>query len=139
MAGDTGNGTTVGFSSTTITGHLFQQLDGGEQTLGKVPTSSLATTGDATFIPADLRDNSDVTGTLIFVATGALPALGTVETLTITHPIHTSGNTTNATTAGTGFISRIGKPNMVNDTLAVLPFSWTWDGETGPTFTAESA
>ena len=138
VTGDTGNGTTVAFSSTTVSGHIFQQLgSGGAAVRGMVDASSLATTGDEERIPMDYNTNEPVTGTLIFVQSGALPALGTVETMTITYPKLVATNTA-ANLAGTGIISRIGKPQAINNTLMTLDYAWEWDGDTGPTFTAES-
>ncbi len=138
VTGDTGNGTTVAFSSTTISGHVFQELGGGEATLGKVEASALGTSGDANYIPHDLRENADISGALIFSQDNGLPSLGTVETLTITFPKLVATNTA-ATLAGTGWISRTGPPTSIaNNTLMAIPFSWTWDGDTGPTFTAET-
>ncbi len=137
VTGDTGNGTTVAFSTTTISGHVFQDLTGMEQTLGKIAASHLGTSGDAEYIPQDLRENSDITGNLIFSQDNGLPALGTVETLTITYPKLVATNTA-ANLAGTGWISRTGTPQTINNTLMMMPFTWTFDGDTGPTFTAET-
>ena len=109
VTGDTGNGTTVTLSSTGAIGHLYQEISGGSATLGSVDASHLGSSGDAEKLPQDLRENSDVTGTLIVKKDSGLPALGTVETLTLTYPKLVATNTA-ANTAGTGWISEMGKP-----------------------------
>lgn len=67
------------------------------------------------------------------------PITGVVETVTITYPIMTPGNTTNATKAGTAYISEWTEPDLENDGLQRATATIEWSGGTGPTYTDESA
>ncbi len=137
---DTGLGATVSFATATFTGHSFIEIGGGGEAIGGLDTTHLGTSGHATAIPEDVIQLDKITGRIQHVATGARgPAVdGAIDTLTITFPIHTSPNTTNATLAGTGWISKLGFPMMASNQVQEMDFEWTWDGGTGPTFTVES-
>lgn len=139
MAADTGNGFAVTLATTTTTGWLFKEVDLGEESVPDINDSHLATTNYETFFPGDLKEPGEVTFSLLVDATKASPAIGTVELLTGTFPISTSGNLTNATFTGTGYIKRVKRPRLVNNEVQMYDVTFKLDGKsTEPTFTVES-
>ena len=135
---DTGNGTTVVFSSTGFTA-LFTEIAAGDQTIEMLEDHHLnTTTGKKTKMPADLIDWGELTGTFYCdQSTGTFPTCGTTETCTVTYGLK-SGEGSNATLAGTGAISKVGGPTAQNGTLMTGTLTFTWDAKTGPTYTAGS-
>lgn len=133
---DTGNGASITFGTTAFTGK-FTQLDPGEKTLGDIEDTHLGTTGNKTYRPEDLVEPGELTGMVQFSSDTALPALGTVETVTLTFPIP-AGLTTAATYAGTAYIKRFKVPTLENNTLQMAEITVKWTGKTGPTFTVAS-
>ena len=135
MAGDTGNGATVtrsGFSGDIIS------ISFGNQTLEALDKSTL---GDSTFmkkLAASLADAGAVTLEILSDAAVALPALGGAGiTTTFTWPLQT-GETTAANIAGTAFVTDRKYPDFQNNVVQNSSITFTWDGETGPTFTAST-
>ena len=135
---DTGNGTTIVFSSTGFTA-LFTEIAAGDQTLDMLEDHHLNTTsGKKTKMPSDLTDEGELTGTYYWDQSfGTFPSCGTTETCTETFPLK-SGESTNATLAGTGAITKRGGPTSQNGTLMTGTLTFTWDAKTGPTYTAGS-
>ncbi len=133
---DTGHGSTITLSSS---GSSFNwtSIDPGEQSLGKVATSHLGTTGFAEFIAEDLTDPGEVTIEFQYDNEATQPSEGTGETLTITFPLG-SGQTTAATLVGSGFIMRNKRPPLQTNTIQSGQMVFAFDGVTGPTFTAAS-
>jgi hypothetical protein len=85
-------------------------------------------------IAADLVDAGTVQVTVVFEPTdGPYAPSGAQDTITVTLP--TAGATGGVLT-GTGFISEATLPSVEIGGLLEQSFTFTFDGETGPTFTA---
>lgn len=148
LTGDTGNGTTLtfaanmGFGASTAA-MTCTTIDQGEQNVGVVDVSTLATTDAMESIPSDLRELAESSATFKWLTTtaatvamnAALP--GAAGTITLTYPTR-SGETTAATYIGTGFITGFTPPSMANGKLQEGQLKWKYDGDTGPTFTGSA-
>lgn len=141
--GDTGNGATFAISGGGTNSGLsvaVKQIEVSEETREMLDVSVLGTSGDMIKIGSDLKDPGDMRITYVFLATATQPASSAdQETATVTFPIGTSGNTTNATLAGTGCLNNRKLPDLANGQVMEGQFTFTWDGDTGPTYTVESA
>lgn len=137
---DTGSGATYTLASTGSVG-VVRSITLSEQTKAKIEDSDLSTTDYITYIFSDLAEPGSFTLEVVFDPTvsAAIPSTGTVETGTVTSPIHTSGNTTNANMAGTGAITSVKPPDYNIGELQIATIEFSFDGKTGPTWTAESA
>lgn len=134
MAIDTGNGATLTRSGFTVD---IRAINIGNQTIDLLDKSILSTTGFAEKVAADLADAGSFTVEYLFDATDADVALGgAAASTTITFPIPGAG--TAATLAGTAICTDKKFPDMMNNELMVATATFTWDGVTGPTFTAQS-
>lgn len=138
MAYDTGNGTTLAFTSGAFTARITS-IEPGPKTREALETSGLDTQDDAEFIPGDLWRWEDWTVNYLVDPTDASKTEPpeAVDTMTVTPPSQTPG--TDATWAGTGFTTSIQPPTFENDQIMSGSFDWKWDGMTGPVFTAEAA
>lgn len=135
--GMTGQGTTAVLGTTGSIG-CVRSIQLPEWVQEKVDASCLDTTGYMRFVPGDLTDPGEVQMTMVFDPTLDLPVPGTVETLTVTFPIGTDGNTTNAVLTGSGFTTNVGQPSVEINGLLELNVTFAFDGDTGPTFTKEA-
>lgn len=136
---DTGLGATLTLGTTGSVGAI-RSITSPEFVLEKIDKSVLGTTDFMEYHPGDLSDPGEITAEILFDAEGDdVPSRGVAETVTITWPIHTSGNTTNATLAGTGFITQFKLPDFQINELQVATITIAFDGDTDPAFTAESA
>lgn len=136
---DLGNGATATFGTSGFS-FAIESISFGQKTREKIEKSHLGTTGEKEYTFNDLQDAADVTFRYQFDATaGVVNTNATPETVTVTWPIHTSGNTTNATYAGTGAITAVTPPTLENGVLQTAELTVTWDGNTGPAFTNEAA
>lgn len=133
---DTGHGATATFSVGAYS-YNFTSIDLGEETLGKVASEHLATTGNKTYIPEDLGDPGEVVIPYQFDSEAAVPTKGALETLTVTLPL-ASGQSTGATFVGSGFVTNVKRPNLQTNTIQDGQITFAFDGVTGPTFTAGS-
>jgi len=133
LTGDTGNGATLALGTTGAVGNV-RNIGEIAKELGKIETSHLGTTGQKTYIPDDLEEPGEVEFEVEWTTTTTLPSTGVVETLTITYPKRT-GEATAANHAGTGFITKVSTPQLVNGTLQVAKITFAFDGDTGPTYT----
>lgn len=139
MAFDTGNGTTVAFTSGSFAASIID-ADLGDITIEMLDASHLGTSGDMEKVPSDLRDNGAWTFNYFADPTDAdkvKPAVGVVDTLTVTFPSQTAG--TDATYVATGAVTSVKMPTLANGQLMQGSFEFTPDGFTGPTFTEEAA
>lgn len=135
---DTGHGATLTFGTTGFT--LNRRMIGGSEfELPDVNKSHLGTTGFEEYMPGDLEEPGEFEAECEFTpgAAGSIPARGTVETITQTYPIAT-GQSAGGTLAGTGYIKKVGTPELRTNTLMVVKVTVKWDGVTGPTFTPGS-
>ena len=136
---DTGQGATLTLATTGAVG-VIRSMTLPEFAIDKIETSDLSTTGFKTYIATDLAEPGELTAEIIFDAEDDdVPSFGVSETVTVTWPIHTTGNTTNATLAGTGFITNFKLPDMQIGELQVATITVAFDGLTDPAFTAEAA
>ena len=139
MAG-TGNGATVALSVSTIS-TCITSVELPNFAVEDLETSCLNTTNFKTFQASDLTDAGEITVNFLFNQdTDTLLARGVAEVITITWPIHTSGNTTNATFVADGYIREVQLPTLQNGELQEASFVFKLNGEdTEPAFTAEAA
>ncbi len=136
MSVKSGNGATLAFGTSGFT-PLVVSMDGLEETLESLDTSTLATTNYRTMCPADLKEISPFTATLRWEQDD-VPPLGTVELITLTYQLE-SGESTPATLAGTGYINGRTGPNLENNVIADATITIQLDGDgTEPTYTPGS-
>lgn len=136
--GMTGQGTTAVLTGGAIVG-CVRSLTLPELSQDKIDSSCLDTTGFMKYIAGDLTDPGEVSMEIIFDPSFDFSALvGAVDTLTVTFPIGDPASTTNATLAGTGFVTSYNLPDLSTNTLAVVNVTFSFDGDTGPAFTPEA-
>lgn len=148
LTGDTGNGATLTFAAsmgfgTATTSLTVISITPGEETVGTVDVSTLATTDAMESIPSDLREIGEASATVKFLTQTASTVAGfpglpaAAGSITLTFPTR-SGETTAATYVGTGFITGFTPPSLQNGELQAAEIKWKYDGDTGPTFTEAS-
>lgn len=136
---DTGTGATLTLATTGAVGAI-RSMTLPEVVVDDIETSDLSTTGQKTYIAADLAEPGELSVEVLFDATSnSLETFGTSETVTVTFPIHTSGNTTNATLAGTGYVKGQKFPDMQIGELQVYTLTIKYDGITDLAWSAEAA
>ena len=92
------------------------------------------------FLPASLTDPGSAVLEMFMNSEIARPTMGTVQVLTITFPIQTAGNTTNATLSASGFITNLAYPNAAIAEPLIETVTFKLDGNgTTPAFTLEAA
>lgn len=137
--GMTGQGTTAVLTTAAIVG-CVRSIALPNLSQEKIDASCLDTTGFTRYIPGDLTEVGECQLTLIFDPTYDWTAVvGAIDTLTVTFPIGTTGNTTNAVFAGSGFVMSYDLPDLSLNSLAEVTVNFCFDGDTGPTWTPESA
>jgi len=136
MAIDTGNGIAASFGTTALS-FVYEEIGTGEATSPEVVATNLSDSKEK-YLPGDIVDEGEVTFVAHFDPTKSIPALNTVEVLTLTWPVSVSGNTA-ATLAGSGFLTKVGRPTMVNNELQKMEMTWRWDSNgTAVAWTAEA-
>lgn len=138
--GFTGSGVAITFGTNTYSGKI-RSVGATEQNRGKVDSTTLdvGSTSFAKCIPADNPDPGETEVTIRWAGATAPQVFAAPETITITLPKETSGSSSGATFAGTGFLSkRRGAPNLQRSTLNEGSYTIAWDGGTGPTYTVEA-
>lgn len=136
ITGDTGHGFTMTFATSGLT-VLMRELDLPEEVIQIIDASYV---GDASVLklPGDTTDHGEFSGRYVFNPTAARPALGTVETITFTFPKMLTASSAPANLAGTGFMHKRKLPNLQSNQLQEGTFGGVFNGDTGPTFTAEA-
>lgn len=132
MAGFTGQGTTVAL---TTGGNVscVRSLTLPTWSMDAIDSSCLSTVGFMKKIAADLVDAGTVQVTTVFAPTDSpVTPDGTLDTITITLP---TAGVTGGILTGTGFITESTLPSVEIGGLLEQTFTFTFDGETGPTFT----
>lgn len=134
MARDTGHGGTIAFATTGLS-YFWRQIGAVEQEGEAVEDTDLSDNYFKTFLPGDIVEPGEFELEYAWNAKDALPALGTLEDITITLPLAT-GDTTQADLEGEGFIlSRTAFPEFSTNGLQVgrmkVAFSGTKDGTHG--------
>lgn len=140
---DTGNGATLTRSGFTVD---ITGLSITNQTMETLDISLLSDTSWMQKVSADLADGGSLVVDYLVDATGGsgeFPSLGGAGVATtVTFPIHTSGNTTAATFAGTTIVTDRKLPDFRNNELQTASVTLTYDGGarsgTAPTWTTES-
>ena len=139
MAMDTGHGATIGFGTTGLT-YKWRKIGAVEQAGESVEDTDLSNTYYKTFLPGDVYEPGEFEIEYCWNAKDELPALGTVETITITLP-SADGVLSAADLEGTGFImSRTAFPELATNGLQIGKMKVAFDGAGGvaPTFTVAS-
>lgn len=131
ILGTTGQGTTVSLSGGSA---CVRSLTLPTWSMDSIDASCLSDTGYMKKIAADLVDAGTVQVTSVFGLEGT-PVVpdGTEETITITLP---SAGTTGGILTGSGFISECTLPSIEIGGLLEQTITFTFDGVTGPTWTA---
>jgi len=138
----TGHGTTLTFAqlgSYAVRSITLQTESGPSPDISHLGSNSGAPGGARTYIPPDLTDVGPFTAEILFDSdhTTALPAIATSDTITVTLPIRVSGNTTNATVSGTGWIVSQDWGNLQSNVEQLAPVQIQFS--TRPTWSAEAA
>lgn len=139
MAADTGNGTTVAFTTSTFTASIVS-IQIGERTIEALDVSHLLTSGDRELIPGDLITNAPWTLNFIADVTASSKFTlepGTVDTLTITLPEQIEAGDP-PTIAATGIVLSCKWPDLENDAVQMGSIQFQPNGGTGPTFTQDA-
>jgi len=119
-----GNGATVsGLGQTTF----VKKITGAKEKIGTFDTTDLSTTGYKTLEKQDLADNPVMTVECYHI--GAEITLGAVGTFTATYPLAGSYS-------GTGIITAVNRPDAESGSAMMCSYEITFDGMTGPAFTA---
>jgi hypothetical protein len=133
----TGNSGTISLSSSAIS-MSFTKIGEWQTTRNKLEASHLGTVGLKEYVPDDLAEPGEVEVEGFFDPRNDLPNINAAaETITITYPKEATGATA-ATLAGSGFLTMLSRPELVNGTLSKAKFKVAFDGYTGPAFTKES-
>lgn len=124
---DIGDGATINFgtSSFSASWKSLQHVGVARQV---IETTHLGTSNAKTFMPGDLYDPGEITGTLSYNPNTQPPIAGAAETITLTFPIPTGSNT-GATMACTGFVTSFDEPTLENDTEMIANVSIKLSGE----------
>lgn len=137
MAQDTGHGATLALSGTdTVNGNVVS-ITGHEETIESIEDTHLGTTDYKTYVPGDLKEPGELQFTILFNKANDALTLGSTAAsgnLTLTMPLAT-GESTNATIVGSGFLTRTKFPDHVTDELLQAEYTFKFDGVTGPTWT----
>ncbi len=136
MAGITGQGTTVALSGGGNVA-CIRSITLPTWSMDAIDASCLSDTGFMKKITADLVDGGNVQCTVVFGPTDSpfAPAAGASDTITVTLPAPEGQGSTGGILTGTGFVSECTLPSMEIGGLLEQSFTFTFDGETGPTYT----
>lgn len=130
----TGNGATVTFSASSFS-PSYVSLGGFDMTREALDDTSLSNSSFMSKVPSDLVDIGSMSFEYFYVpsSSDARPPLygsnSSAQTITVTYG-------TSETISGTGFITSLTVPQIVNGELMRGTGEWQFDGKTGPTFTA---
>lgn len=142
LIGDTGNGATLTLTTQTAANSFkITKIVVGETTLNMLDVSNLATAGIMERIASDLASVGDATIDYVFSAQATAVAItGLVDTCLITLPVFTSQTTTvGATYSGSGVVTSVKPiPDLQNGMVQMGQFKFSYDGNTGPTYTRGS-
>lgn len=141
IVGDTGNGATFTLTTqTAIANYKISKISIGELTYDMLDVSTLSTSGHEERIIADLEKGGDVTLDF-FHSTYATAVTVTraVDTATVTFPAGPSQTTTTgATYTGTGYVTKVKLPDLENNVPQAGQIVFSFNGDTGPTYTRGS-
>lgn len=136
--GIVGQGTVISLSSDTTIGRV-RTLQLPEWLAPRVDFTSLDEVNWMAFLPGSPTDPGQAVSDIFFDPTIAIPTIRLVQTLTVTFPIMTTGNTTNAVLSGSGFVTNISWGNVASAQPVMRGFTFAFDGiGTPPVFTIEA-
>jgi len=118
---DIGDGATIAFGTSSFTGS-WKTLQHTGVARTSVPTTHLTTSNAKTFMPGDLYDPGEISGTLSYDPDAQPPYNGAAETITITFP-------GGATMAASGFVMNFDEPSLENDTEMIASVTIKLTGE----------
>lgn len=124
----TGKGATVSFGGTLSN---LISISSAEMEREALEASDLGTTDYMKKVPAGLVDAGEVEIEMYYDGS-IVDITGDAATLTITFPALASDSAKALT--GTAFCTSIGYPEAVNDDIMVTTATFTWDGDTAPSF-----
>ena len=110
---DIGDGATIAFGTSSFTGS-FKTLQHTGVSRASVETTHLGTSTAKTFMPGDLYDPGEISGSLSYDPDSQPPFSGATETVTLTVPLP-AGGTTAAKVAAGWFITQFDDPSLEND------------------------
>lgn len=136
--GGPGQGATLGLSVDTTLSRL-RSIQLPNHTTEPVDFSGLADTTWFCFLAATLKNGGQFTAEMYHNTEIAIPTVGTIQTATITLPLQTSGNGTQWSLQGTGFVVDLGLPNAAIGEPLIQTIVFQFDGDgTAPTVTIEA-
>lgn len=131
LIGDTGQGGTATFGTSALA-FAWDNIAPSAQTRAMLDVNKLSTTAMMERVASDLTDPGTITFDYIFVETSSAPTVGgAAESVTITYPA-------GATLIGTGVITSWTPPTMQIGNIMKGQIVVSFDGDTGPAFTADS-
>ena len=146
---DTGQGATLTVTDTGSVGAI-RSMTLPEFVMEAIETTDLETEDFKTYVKGDLIEPGEITCEVIFDQTddnlleydnggNDETVFGVSQTITVTWPLDTETNTTNASLTGTGFITNIKMPDMQTGELQIVQYTIKLDGDTEPSYTKEEA
>jgi len=136
---DTGTGATLTLATTGAIGTI-KSMKLPEIKVEDIETSGLATTGQKTFIAADLVEVGDLEVEVFFsTTTNDLEDFGTSETVTVTFPKEVATNAVAPKLVGSGYIKVQKFPDLAVGELQMYTLTIKYDGITAATWTQEAA
>lgn len=131
--GTTGQGTTVAFTTAGAVA-CARSITLPEFSMEVIDSSCLSDTGFTKKIAGDLTDAGEVQVEMVYELVDDIYVPdGVQDTITITFP---DAGTTAGSLSGTGFISGNSLPSIEINGLLTQSVTFTFDGQTGPTYTA---
>ena len=138
LMGDTGNGATLTFATSSLTLAITKIMIG-EITIDMLDVSTLSTTDFEELISSDLKKIGECSAEFVFSTAANAPTVNSAAvTITATFPLRT-GEGTAANLAGSGQITGFKLPDLQNGQVQVGSVKWRYNGDTGPTYTKSVA
>jgi hypothetical protein len=131
---DTGQGASIAFTTASTFAPKVLEIPSLKRSGDEINGSHLGTSGDEEFIPGDLIKNDELAIPILWNTNDTLPAINSVDTLTITWALRTA-EATAANIAGTCIIKGIEYANQKLGELQMGSITVKFDGYTGPTYT----
>ena len=133
-----GHGATISFGGdNSAFAGCYTTIGGHERTVEILDTTCLNTTPSRTKTSGDVIDEGGMELELFFDPTVALPILGVAEEVTLTYPISSPPNQTNATFIGDAIITSHQLPSPTTDELMSQTIHLEWTKQ--PAFAVEEA
>lgn len=134
MGANTGLGATAVFTDIALSGLRVRSIGALPLSVDGLDDTALDSLGFYESVPDDLAKVETVEIEVYSDLTKTVP-IGTVGTLTITFPKQ-GVQSVGATISGTGWISKHSLPALGAGNRLITTLTFTFDGKTGPTFTA---